>query len=79
MMHLCLLICLIQHAVLLEMLVPSASFSTLSCLAAAGAGAIISAGLMRMLSFEEVEDFITSRTRYPPAGQVGAQPFCTAA
>ena len=46
--------------------VPSSS----SFWAAAGAGAIISAGLMHMLSFEEVEDFITNRPNYPQAGQV---------
>ena len=40
-----------------------------SSLSAAGAGAIISAGLMRMLSLEEVEDFITNRPFYPQAGQ----------
>ena len=57
------------------MLVPSATFSTSFSLTAAGAGAIISAGLMRMLSFEEVEDFITNRARYPPAGQVVHKQF----
>ena len=34
----------------------------------AGAGAIISVGLMRMLTFHEAEEFMRNRTRYPQAG-----------